>query len=125
MMIPKSVEEWESYVMSLNEEDTFEYAKAINTLPFVRGLREEGLSMAEIKSIFECFACQLKKHELSLPTIGVYNYQNLWDLMDKEKRQVMVSAPYKENSRIQRAQGLDEIEQALLELDLETQPESN
>lgn len=67
-MIPRTQEDWASYVASLSGEILWSKAVAANTLSFVQGLQEEGSSGQDITDILLLFALRLEQDGQAVPT---------------------------------------------------------
>ena len=56
---PQSIEEWDAYFARYNADQLLSKAKSMNTMRFVKMLRNEGMEMAEIEQIMALIARRL------------------------------------------------------------------
>lgn len=71
---PKTIDEWRSYVDSLEGEELFDVAAAANGIDFVETLESEGYEPVEIHAILHAFARRFAKLGERPPMNGLYDF---------------------------------------------------
>ena len=67
-MNPQTLDEWQSYVLSLNETDLFNVAVAAGSTKFMNTLLDEGYSADEITTIQKMFAIRFSELGIEPPS---------------------------------------------------------
>lgn len=63
-----TVEEWQTYILSIPDSEIFEQVTGANTVTFVKSLQNDGFMPMEIESILRMFAQRMVSLGLALPT---------------------------------------------------------
>lgn len=80
-MNPQSIEEWDSYIEVLSDEDLWSQSVSANTESFAQELLHEGFSVMFVKRVVQLFAKQLASRNLKIPDGGAYDMHTLARLL--------------------------------------------
>jgi hypothetical protein len=64
---PQTMEEWDAYFARYSGKQLFSKAKSMNTIKFVKTLKDEDYSMGDIEQIFTFIARRLISADFTLP----------------------------------------------------------
>lgn len=78
---PETLKEWAQYISGLSGEDLWEQGIAANTLEFVKTLKEEGFSSADVRELFILFVRQYKQSQMAPPSGMPGQYLDYTDLL--------------------------------------------
>lgn len=77
-MNPRTLEEWQQYIRSLDAEELFNVAYAAGTMKFAEKLRGEGYAAKEITTILTRIAFRLLELEVAPPREGACVVDYRW-----------------------------------------------
>lgn len=77
LRVPRNLAEWAAYIASLPSEGLPRKARAINSIDVVDRLLEDGLTAAEVESVYVLFAQRMKHLAVVMPDGGLYDWREM------------------------------------------------
>jgi hypothetical protein len=90
--MPRTLAEWAAYVAALPAEGLARKARAINSIDVVDRLLEDGLTAAEVETVYVLVAQRMKTLGVVMPDGGLYD----WRAMASRTPPVTVAADARE-----------------------------
>jgi hypothetical protein len=75
--MPRTLAEWATYIASLPAEGLARKARAINSIDVVDRLLEDGLTAAEVETVYVLFAQRMKQLSVVMPDGGLYDWRDM------------------------------------------------
>ena len=75
--MPRTLAEWAAYIAALPAEGLAKKARAINSIDMVDRLLEDGLSAAEVESVYVLFAQRMKQLAIVMSDGGLYDWREM------------------------------------------------
>lgn len=69
-MNPQTLDEWQQYVLTLDETEAYNVAEAAGTVKFSTTLIDEGYSAKDVTAILTMIALRLQELDIAPPRVG-------------------------------------------------------
>lgn len=75
--MPRTLAEWAAYLAALPADGLARKARTINAIDMVDRLLEDGLTAAEVETIYVLFAQRMKELATVMPDGGLYDWREM------------------------------------------------